>query len=178
GASKSATVTPAATSKLTLTGLPPAVTAGQASTVHVTAADQFGNQTGFTGPVSFSSTDPQASLPSGAALTAGAGDFSVTLRTAGTQTVTVSDPANVMTPATATTKVNPAAASKFFQLGVPPQVTAGTPFLFTVLIQDQFGNAAVGTAHFSVDDPQGTVPADYVFTAADNGSKTFSATLR
>ena len=66
GTSKAITVTAGAASQLRLLGLPASVIAGQVNNVTVTAADQFGNQTNYTGPVSFTGTDPQASLPSGA----------------------------------------------------------------------------------------------------------------
>jgi hypothetical protein len=58
---------------------------------------------------------------------------------------------------------------------------AGTPFTVTVTAQDANGNTATdyrGTVHFTSSDPQALLPADYTFTAADNGTHTFTATLR
>jgi len=76
---------------------PATVTAGQAFTVTVTAENQQGNPVdGYTGTVHFSSSDisPGVLLPADSTLTNGQGTFSVTLATAGPQTVTVSDSAN------------------------------------------------------------------------------------
>jgi hypothetical protein len=178
GDSAAVTVLAGAPAQLRLLGLPPSVIAGQVTNVTVTAADQFGNQTSYSGPVSFTGTDPQASLPSGAALVNGSGTFGVVLRTAGNQTITVSDPANVLTAASATTRVDSAVGSKFLQIGVPVTTVAGNSFVFTLQFLDTFGNAATGPVHFSADDPQATIPADYVFTAADGGQHTFTAAYR
>src|SRR5262249_18184394 len=57
---------------------------------------------------------------------------------------------------------------------------AGEPFSVTVTAQDSYGNAATGytgTVHFSSTDPQATLPADYTFTAADNGAHAFSGVV-
>src|SRR5262249_56867230 len=35
-----------------------------------------------------------------------------------------------------------------------------------------------GTVHFSSSDPQAVLPADYTFTAADQGTHSFTATLK
>src|SRR5262249_45533428 len=45
---------------------------------------------------------------------------------------------------------------------------------------DAYGNAAAGytgTAHFTSTDPVAILPADYTFTAADNGVHTFSGVI-
>jgi len=61
----------------------------------VTAEDMFNNVvTGYNGTASFTSTDPVAVLPGPSTLAVGAGTFSVTFGTAGTQTVTATDSAN------------------------------------------------------------------------------------
>lgn len=65
----------------------------------------------------------------------------------------------------------------------PPTVTAGTPFSFTVTMEDSFGDVLTrytGTVHFTSDDPNAVLPADYQFTTGtgnDNGQHTFSVTL-
>ena len=82
------TVNAGAISKIMATASSPQ-TAGTAFNVTVTAADQYGNTiTGNTDVIAITSTDGAAVLPSNAALVAGAKVFSVTLKTAGTQTVT------------------------------------------------------------------------------------------
>ena len=59
--------------------------------------------------------------------------------------------------------------------------TAGTAFMVTVKALDANNNVVPGyrgTVHFTSSDAQGSVPANYTFTAADNGVHTFNLTLR
>ena len=73
----------------------PATTAGVANTFTVTVRDTIGQvATGYTGTVYFSSSDVQAGLPASYTFTAadaGVHTFTATLRTAGTQSITVRD---------------------------------------------------------------------------------------
>ena len=70
---------------------PTSVAAGVAFNANVTAVDQFGNRvTSYSGTVHFTSTSV-GTLPSNSALTGGTGIFSVTLTSAGVQTVTATD---------------------------------------------------------------------------------------
>src|SRR5262249_27667849 len=87
------TVTPAAPSSLPLSGFPRPATAGDSShVVTVTAYDPYGNvATGYAGTVHFSSSDGQAALPADTTLTNGTGTFSVTLFSAGAQSLTATD---------------------------------------------------------------------------------------
>jgi hypothetical protein len=65
--------------------------------------------------------------------------------------------------------------------GFPSTTTAGQAHSLTVTALDSDGSALTsyrGTVHFSSTDPQADLPADYTFTAADNGSHTFDATLK
>jgi hypothetical protein len=78
--------------QLTVSGLPSPYGAGSTQSLTVTAKDAYGNTaTGYTGTVQFSSSDPAAVLPANATLANGVGTFSVTLRTAGTRSVTATD---------------------------------------------------------------------------------------
>src|SRR5438034_1243942 len=62
--SATVTVSPAAASSLVVASYPSPTTAGAPHTFTVTARDAYGNvATGFTGLVSFTSSDPQAVLP-------------------------------------------------------------------------------------------------------------------
>ncbi|MFO0953223.1 MAG: hypothetical protein U0835_19120 [Isosphaeraceae bacterium] len=74
---------------------PSAGTAGVAGNVTVTVRDTIGQvATGYVGTVYFTSTDVQAGLPASYTFTAadaGVHTFSVALKTAGAQTVTVRD---------------------------------------------------------------------------------------
>jgi autotransporter-associated beta strand protein len=88
-------VNAAATSQFLVTGLTSPTTAGVAGNITVTAADTYGNTTtGYTGTVHFTSSDVQAVLPTDHPLTGGTGTFSVTLKTAGTQSVIATDTVN------------------------------------------------------------------------------------
>src|SRR5262249_57253734 len=74
------------------------------------------------------------------------------------------------------------ASASAFVLTAPATVTAGTPFDVTVKAVDMFGQTALGytgTVTFSTTDPDPGVvlPVDYVFTAADRGTHTFSGGL-
>jgi hypothetical protein len=65
--------------------------------------------------------------------------------------------------------------------GFPSAVTAGTSATFTVAAVDANGKTVPGyrgTVHFTSSDGQAAVPANYTFTAADNGVHTFSVTLK
>jgi hypothetical protein len=182
--SQTVTVSPAAASQLTLSGLVNAA-AGTAQTATVSAYDPYGNRaTGYTGTDHFTSSDPQATLPADYTFTsadAGTHQFSMTLRTPGNQTVTVTN--NGATPGSQTVTISAATPSR---LGIvtPPTARANQPFNVTVTVYDQFGNVATGyrgTVHFTASDSAaqaaGGLPADYAFTAGDAGTHVFSVTL-
>jgi hypothetical protein len=166
------------------------ITAGNSFTLTVNALDTMNQPilgyTGvYTGTAHFTSTDPQAVLPGDYAFTTQDSDthaFTITLKTAGMQTITVSDVANGgAAPVTITVLVNPAATSQL-SLQVPPRTTAGVPFSITVTALDQFGNVTpsyTGTIQFSSSDTHTGIvlPGPYTFTtggpSADNGAHTF-----
>ena len=80
----------------------------------------------------------------------------------------------------ATIHVNAAAASVLLVSGFPTSIAAGTAASFTVTALDAYGNIATGyrgTVHFTSSDAQASLPANYVFTATDAGTHTFTATL-
>jgi sugar lactone lactonase YvrE len=65
--------------------------------------------------------------------------------------------------------------------GFPSPDAAGSPGMLTVRAVDGSGNtltAYTGTVHFMSTDANATLPADYTFTAGDQGVHTFSATLK
>jgi hypothetical protein len=150
--------------------------------VTVRAVDPFGQTAvGYTGAVQLSSTDGQAVLPGDYTFTsadAGTHTFTsgVTLRTAGSQTLTAVDTATGSLTGSATVGVTPAAADHVLLTG-PDSPSAGTPFDLVVAIQDAYGNTVTGytgTVTFATDDPDGLGPEDYTFTADDAGAHTFS----
>jgi hypothetical protein len=177
------TVSPAAASSFSLTA-PAGSTAGSAFSVTVTALDPYGNTaTGYTAGVHFTSSDGQATLPTDYTFQASdAGQHTlaggVTLFTAGNQTLSAS--ASGVAAGTASVAVSPASAASL-SLAAPTSATAGSSFAATVTVRDAYGNTATGytgTVHFASTDAQSTLPADYTFTADDQGTHTFAAALK
>jgi hypothetical protein len=170
---------------LQVSGFPSSDTAGQSQTVTVAARDAAGNVlTSYSGTVHFSSSDPQADLPTD--YTFGAGDngthsFTVDLKTAGTQSITVSDSTAGITATEADITVVPAAARTLSVSVFPSPISAGAYGDVTVTAFDAYGNLATnyaGTLHFSSSDGLATLPADYTFTASDYGTTSFTAAMR
>jgi hypothetical protein len=64
--------------------------------------------------------------------------------------------------------------------GYPSPTSVGASHSFTVTAKTACGNTSagyMGTIHFSSSDTAASLPADYMFTAADHGSHTFTATF-
>ena len=152
-------------------------TAGSSLSVTVTAQDYNGNTaTGYTGTVQLTSSDSNALLPANATLTAGVGVFSVTLTTAGTQTITATDTVTGTLIGTgASITVSPAAANHF-AISAPSNVAQAAPFTFTVTAEDPFDNPAnyAATLGFTSTDRSAGLPANATLTG---GTGTFGATL-
>jgi uncharacterized repeat protein (TIGR03803 family) len=162
-----------------ISSFPSSTTAGAAQTFTLTALNPDGTtDTGYTGTVHFTSTDAQAVLPADytfMAADAGVHTFTVTLKTAGPQSITATDTFGT-TSAQAAITVNPAAASHLVIIG-PSTATRGLLFSITVTAYDAYGNVATGytgTVHFTSSDKTASLPANYTFTAADNGAHTFA----
>ncbi|QJW98077.1 beta strand repeat-containing protein [Frigoriglobus tundricola] len=163
---------------------PTTATAGTAFSVTATLKDAYGNvATGYRGTVHFTSTDGQAVLPANYTFTAadaGAHTFTVTLKTAGSKSVTATDTVTSALTSSASTTVSAASAS-VLQVSEPATATAGSSFSVTVTAKDAYGNVATGyrgTVHFTSTDGQAVLPANYTFTAADAGAHTFTVTLK
>jgi hypothetical protein len=174
----SVTVTPAAATHFVVTADPTTLTAGGATTLTVTAKDQYENTaTGYSGAVHVSGGGAGATLPADGGLSAGVGAFSVTLITAGGQTLTATDTASAAIIGSAAVQVSPAAAASFVVTASPTSVTAGGSTTLTVTAKDAYGNTATGyagTAHFTGGGAGATLPADGPLAA---GVGTFAATL-
>jgi hypothetical protein len=174
-------VNPAAARTFVVTAAPASITAGEGTTLTVTAYDAYGNvATGYGGTVHLTSSDGQAVLPADAPLSNGTGTFSVTLYTAGSQTVTATDSANSSLTGSTTVTVTPAAARYLVVAGFPSPALRRQAYSFTVTAYDAYGNVATGytgTVHFTSDEGHADLPNDYTFTAADAGTHTFSATF-
>jgi hypothetical protein len=183
GSQSGITVTPAAIDHLNVR-TPGSATAGTPFDVVVTAQDLYNNTvTGYTGTVTFTSSDPGATLPANYTFTAsenGVHTFSggVTLILAGSQTVTATDTTTTSIAGIGNVTVS-AAALDHFSITSAGTVAAGMPFDLIVTAQDHYGNTVTGyagtvTFTTSDQDPQVSLPADYTFTADDNGLHTFS----
>jgi len=169
---------------LALGGIGGATVAGALHTVTVTALDQFGNTAaGYLGTVQWSSSDGAAVLPFD--LTFGGSDFgvhvftdAVVLKTAATQSVTVTDTVNgLLTASILGILVSPEAASKLSVTGITA-TTAGVARTVVVTARDPFDNVAkgyLGTVAFGSDDPYpASLPGNTTFTALDQGTRTFT----
>jgi hypothetical protein len=175
------------------TGTPTAQTAGTPFTVTVNAVDASWNVVSSTHTVAITSSDANATLPANAALVAGTKAFSVTLKTAGSRTVTASDvtdgtkAAGTSPPIT----VNPGSFAKLQLLvpgetaapgtatgktGTPTTQAAGVPFTVTVNAVDAYWNVATSNhvVRITSSDPAATLPANAALAA---GTRTFGVTL-
>jgi hypothetical protein len=160
------TITPAASS-FVVSGFPSPITAGVAGSVLVTAKNAAGQTViGYRGRIHFTSSDPKAVLPADYTFTAadkGAHAFVITLKKAGTQSLTARD--TLLPNATGTQTgivVKAAAARKFVVAGYPSPTVAGAAHTFTVTAKDAFGNTATGyrgTVHFTSSDAKAAWPA-------------------
>jgi hypothetical protein len=162
----------------------PVTVAGQMNFAEIDAFDAYGNiATSYTGTLHFSSTDPQATLPTDYTYTAadsGRHVFSGILRTAGLQNVAAQDTvqANLMT-GVGGILVLPAPASQF-RVELLADAQLGLPTNLRITALDPFGNVAptfLGTVHFSSNSHQTLLPPDYSFVAVDQGIHTFAGGL-
>ncbi len=157
---------------------PASLTAGTSGTFTITALNANGTpNTGYAGTVQISSSDPKAVLPGNLTISGGSVTFSVTLKTAGTQSVSAADVNNPsMAGSDTALTISPAAAANFVLSG-PSSIAAGTAFSLTVTALDAYGNIATGytgTVHFTDSVSGATLPSNYSFKAADNGVHTFT----
>jgi hypothetical protein len=158
--------------------------AGTVQTLTVTAYDAFGNvAVDYAGTVAFSSSDPLASMPFYTFTGAdnGTHTFTVALKTAGTQSLTIRDTAN---PSIAWTQsgvvITPGAAVTLSVTRLRAGV-AGVAQSVTVSARDVYGNVATdyrGTVTFASGDTRAVLPSTHTFTEADAGTKTFDVTLK
>ncbi len=180
GTSANFTIAPAATSQIALTPDTGSYTSGTANSFVVTALDAYGNITPlYRGTVYFSSSDSAAILPADTAFSDadnGSHSFSISFRSAGDQTLTVTDTIDASLTASHSYTVMPAAIA-YLQVTGPTYVTIGSSFTITVSAQDAYANTVtsyIGTVQFTSTDPVASLPWNYTFTADDNGSHSFT----
>ncbi len=146
--------------------------------LNVAVKDAYGQPVGsYTGQVTFSSSDPLATLPNNSTFSLsdhGARTFSgIVLRTPGVQTLTVTDVVSGTIVGTATVSV----------VGLYFSATSVTDSNVTDLLAsevqvltetNEIASGYRGTVRFTSDDPQASLPSDYTFTSSDAGQHTFS----
>jgi uncharacterized membrane protein len=164
--------------------VPAGIGAGSPFEITVSAVDNTSGQvaTGYTGTVTFSTSDPYPGvLPADYTFTPddqGTHTFAgVTLFTAGTQTLSVQDTSDSSIMGSATAAVVAAPADHLL-ITTPPTVSSDTAFDVTLAALDAFGNVAMsyaGTVTWTSSDiaPGVILPVDYAFRPTDNGLVTF-----
>lgn len=160
--------------------------AGNPFSITLTNADAAGTiVTGYTGTVHFTSTDGQATLPTDYLFTGGdAGVHTfpgIVLKTAGIQRITATDTVTPAVTGSGGVSVLAGVQVTFGFAFSPLQPVANVTGAVTVTATDAYGNTAAGyrgTVHFTSNDSQATLPADYTFTSADAGVHTFLVTFR
>ena len=158
---------------------PGIATSGTAFSVNVTALDQFNNvAAGYTGTVHFTSSDAQALLPANAKLSSGSGNFQVTLKTVGSETVTATDTVTATITGVSNAITVSSGTATHFLVVAPPSVSAGGSFNVTVAALDQFNNPVpgyTGTVHITSSDAAAVLPANATLTS---GTGLFAVTLK
>ncbi len=159
--------------QFTFDAIPANLVAGVAFGFELTARDGNGNLIeDFTGTVTFSSSDPGASLPGSYTFMAGDGGRhafgGIVLETAGDQTLTASS-GDITSDATI--RID-AGAFDALRIAIAPEVVAGADADFTVAAEDAFGNAIedyAGTLTITSTDPLADLPAPLTPNAATPG---------
>jgi hypothetical protein len=155
-------------------------TAGDAVMVMVTALAPNGMPAvGFRGTVKVTSSDAQAVLPPDLVFTAadaGVKVASVTLKTAGVESLVATDVARP-TQGSTTVTVVPGAAASYQLSALPGSAIAGEALVLTITARDMFGNVATGYAGMTIltsTDATDILPGAGTFTA---GVRTVSLTF-
>jgi hypothetical protein len=178
-----------------VTAQPTSSAAGSSFTVTVTAEDSSNHTiTSYQGTVTFTSTDPQAAprggLPADYTFKAtdnGTHSFTVTLYTAGPQSVTVTDKSNSAVTGAVSVTITPSSNLLFHLTATPSTVDAGTNTTLTVSAVDQYGNPITnytGTILLTSTDSSAVwsdthmaLPVNYSFTVTDHGNHSFHIAL-
>ncbi|MBK9516665.1 MAG: hypothetical protein IPO09_04770 [Anaeromyxobacter sp.] len=172
---------PGPAAALAVGGLVTSLVAGVPDAFTVTARDSFGNTaTSFAGTVAFTSSDPAATLPAASPLTAGAGAFSATFRTAGARVLTATVVGAPTISGSAPTTVVAASAASLAAVSGGGQsgtvgLALGAPLVARVT--DAFGNPVFGHfVTFAVGTGGGSITQLLVSTDAA-GQVSATATL-
>ena len=176
------TVTPGGAASLAVADYPVTATAGDSHSFTVTARDAYNNPaTGYTGTVAITSNDGQAVLPGNYTFLTGDNglhDFNITLKTAGTRSITATDTATSSIAGTQSgITVTPGPAAGLAVSGIAAAIFGGDANTVNVTALDAFGNTATGytgTVHFTSTDPAAALPDNYTFSGSDSGSHAFT----
>ena len=142
--------------------------------------------TGYSGTVVFSSSDRfPAALPASYTFTAGDAGVhifvnGVTMKTAGSRTLTVADTVNTALVASQPLTVQHAPASKLELTGLPNPSIVGTFYGVTVTAKDPYGNRDTefgDEVRFTSTDTGAALPGNYIFQTADAGIHFFPAAV-
>ena len=180
------TVDAGAAAKLVLAAFTDPLDAGDSVDVSVSATDAYGNiLKDYAGTVHFTSSDTQAVLPPDATFTpADQGEKTVSglvFKTAGTQSLTVTDTATPALTGTVDAEVRASTAASFEVVASAGPFGAGQSLSYELVARDLYGNVAkdyASTVTFSSSDAQAVLPGAYTFTLLDEGRHTFSVELR
>ena len=169
-------VNPGPVSQFTVT-TPMAASIGLPINLTMVAQDSFGNATIYAGTLHFTSTDAQAELPSNSPFTNGTGNFPVTFKTIGSQTITATDTVTASLKATSSAVSVVSNTATHLAMNGPGSTNTRATFNVTVSALDAANNVSAGysgTVHFTSSDAQAKLPADSALAA---GTGNFSATL-
>src|SRR5207253_1430595 len=176
GTTSTITVNHASATHYTVSASVGSSTAGNAFDVTVTALDAYANtDTSYTGIVHFTSSDSQAVLPSNYTFVGGDGGVhtftnGVTLKTAGSYTVTGTDTVtSSISGTTSTITVNHASVTHY-TISAPGSSTAGSAFNVTLTALDAYSNTDTGytgIVHVTSSDGQAVLPSNYTFVGGD-----------
>lgn len=154
-----------------IAGTPASQGADQDFLVDAFATDLYWNPLPSGDTVRITSSDPAASTPVTGALTNGYAQFSVSLGTVGTQTLSITDLTNgsIQGMTTAGIQVITGAVHHFEVDPLPPVITAGETVTVTIRATDSAGNTLpeyYGDAFLSANTGAGTItPEAITFTA-------------
>ncbi|MBI5525497.1 MAG: hypothetical protein HY897_04120 [Deltaproteobacteria bacterium] len=182
-------INPASASTLVVSGISDPFNGCTSSNVTVTARDQYGNTaTGYTGTITFTSTDGAASLPANYTFVPGDNGTKtfadgVIMRTNGERSVTATDTVTgTITGSQTGITVQSGGATYLVVDQITDPITAGSASNVRVTAYDACNNVATnytGTVAFTTSDsssnPDKKLPANYTFVPGDLGTKTFAA---
>ena len=151
-------------------------TAGTPQVYTVTVVDGYGNTiTDYAAGISVTSTDTAMTSTVASVLSGGVETFNVTLRTAGSESVGATSDALTDTPQGVT--VSHTSAANLVVTG-PATATAGASGLYTVTVQDTYGNTVTDYAAGITVTSTDVAMTSVVHDALASGVETFDVTLR